>query len=180
MIKTGAILLQQREFPARDRLPVCPGEPTDERAFQAWFRQRRPDALLVTHARPVRRWLEAAGRGKRGVTAARLVSRQPRTLHPRNARQGRGASSLARGRLVRARRLASVASAWRCRTPAIGMSARKCVPPLAASSSDQRVEPFGSTLPWESLDENIWVDDAVAVWSFKQPCAVAITDAAHR
>jgi LacI family transcriptional regulator len=55
----GAYLLQQLKFPAADRLPLCPGAPTDAATFAAWFRRVRPDALLATHAQPVLTWLRA-------------------------------------------------------------------------------------------------------------------------
>lgn len=58
----GAYLRQQLKFPARDRLPICPGAPTDQAAFTAWFRATRPDALIVAHAPPVRVWLKALGK----------------------------------------------------------------------------------------------------------------------
>ncbi|PTY05716.1 LacI family transcriptional regulator [Opitutaceae bacterium EW11] len=58
----GAYLLQQLKFAPADRLPLCPGEPTDAATFAAWYRRNRPDALLVTHAAPVLQWLGTLGR----------------------------------------------------------------------------------------------------------------------
>jgi LacI family transcriptional regulator len=57
----GAFFLRQAKFPAADRVPLCPGEPTDEASFSEWFRREKPDALVVTHAAPVLRWLSALG-----------------------------------------------------------------------------------------------------------------------
>lgn len=57
----GAFFLQQLKFHAADRLPLCPGVPTDESSFTDWFRREKPDALIVTHAAPVLRWLRALG-----------------------------------------------------------------------------------------------------------------------
>ncbi len=54
----GAYLLQQLSFPAKDRLPPCPQIPADERVFARWFQRTRPDALILTHARPVLGWLK--------------------------------------------------------------------------------------------------------------------------
>jgi LacI family transcriptional regulator len=48
-------------FPARDRLPLCPGEPSDAATFTQWFRRHRPDALLVPHAQKMIEWLRAIG-----------------------------------------------------------------------------------------------------------------------
>lgn len=58
----SAYLGQQLQFPPATRLPVCPGEPTDQSTFAAWFRRHRPDALLVNHCTPVLHWLEAMGK----------------------------------------------------------------------------------------------------------------------
>jgi LacI family transcriptional regulator len=57
----GAYLLQQLKLRPEDRLPPCPGEPTDGRRFATWFRRERPDALLVTHSQPVQAWLREMG-----------------------------------------------------------------------------------------------------------------------
>lgn len=57
----GAYFLQQVKFPVADRIPLCPGVPTDEPTFREWFRRERPDAIVVTHAAPVLRWLGALG-----------------------------------------------------------------------------------------------------------------------
>ena len=57
----GAYMLQQLKFRRGDRPGLCPGAPTDRAAFVAWFRQQRPDALLVTHAPPVLNWLRSIG-----------------------------------------------------------------------------------------------------------------------
>lgn len=54
----GAYFAQQIRFAASDRLPLCPGEPTNAALFAAWFRQQQPDALLVTHMHPVLAWLQ--------------------------------------------------------------------------------------------------------------------------
>lgn len=58
----GAYLLQQAKFAARDRLPICPGAPTNAAAFQAWFNRYRPDAVLVPHAQKLIEWLRAMDR----------------------------------------------------------------------------------------------------------------------
>ena len=47
----------QMELPAEWRVPLCPGVPASEAEFVRWFREHRPEALLVTHARPVLAWL---------------------------------------------------------------------------------------------------------------------------
>jgi LacI family transcriptional regulator len=51
----------QFKLPARQRIPPCPGDPADEAKFVRWFKAEKPDALLVTHARPVMRWLKKLG-----------------------------------------------------------------------------------------------------------------------
>ncbi len=51
----------QLKLPAVRRVPVCPGDPATEETFASWFQAERPDALLVTHARPVLRWLANLG-----------------------------------------------------------------------------------------------------------------------
>lgn len=48
----------QLKLPSADRISVCPGDPATERDFTRWFARERPDALLVTHARPVLTWLQ--------------------------------------------------------------------------------------------------------------------------
>lgn len=48
----------QLKLASADRIPLCPGDPASKDEFAAWFLAERPDALLVTHARPVLRWLE--------------------------------------------------------------------------------------------------------------------------
>ncbi|PTX92292.1 LacI family transcriptional regulator [Opitutus sp. ER46] len=55
----GAYLQYQHSAPALEPVAVCPGTPSSEAEFGAWFRRERPDALLVTHARPVLGWLRA-------------------------------------------------------------------------------------------------------------------------
>jgi DNA-binding LacI/PurR family transcriptional regulator len=57
----GAYLRQQMEFPARDRVPVCPKNPTDEATFRAWFRRHKPDALLVNNPKLLIEWLKNLG-----------------------------------------------------------------------------------------------------------------------
>ena len=57
----SAYLCQQLRFPLADRLIPCSQIPADEATFAAWFRQERPDALLVNHARPVLEWLRNLG-----------------------------------------------------------------------------------------------------------------------
>jgi LacI family transcriptional regulator len=57
----GAYLMQQLQYPADDRLSLCPGAPTDQKTFVSWFRAHEPDALLVTHSAPVRQWLATIG-----------------------------------------------------------------------------------------------------------------------
>lgn len=57
----GAFFIQQVKFPIADRVPLCPRAPTDEATFREWFIRERPDALVVTHATPVLRWLRALG-----------------------------------------------------------------------------------------------------------------------
>jgi LacI family transcriptional regulator len=60
--RLSAYLGQQLQYPPTDRLPPCPGVPTDQATFSTWFRQERPDALLVNHATPVIEWLRALGK----------------------------------------------------------------------------------------------------------------------
>jgi LacI family transcriptional regulator len=55
----GAYLSQQQRLPARDRLPICPGNPTTEKAFRTWFERHKPDALLVNNPSLLLRWLKA-------------------------------------------------------------------------------------------------------------------------
>jgi LacI family transcriptional regulator len=55
----GAYLSQQQRLPARDRLPLCPGNPTTEKAFRTWFERYKPDALLVNNPSLLMRWLKA-------------------------------------------------------------------------------------------------------------------------
>jgi len=57
----GAFLSQQLRWPKVDQLPPCPAVPADESSFRKWFQKVRPDALVVTHARPVLGWLEGLG-----------------------------------------------------------------------------------------------------------------------
>jgi LacI family transcriptional regulator len=57
----GAYSVQQLRFRAEDRIPICPGAPTDGATFLSWFKATRPDALIVTHAAPVLEWLADAG-----------------------------------------------------------------------------------------------------------------------
>ncbi len=57
----GAYFTQQLQFPAADRLPICPGMPTDEATFRAWFLEHRPDALLVNNPRLLIEWLDNLG-----------------------------------------------------------------------------------------------------------------------
>jgi LacI family transcriptional regulator len=57
----GAYLQQQLQTFPGDQLPVCPGMPTDRDTFVTWYREHRPDALLVTHAEPVVGWLNSIG-----------------------------------------------------------------------------------------------------------------------
>ncbi|HEU5078003.1 MAG TPA: LacI family DNA-binding transcriptional regulator [Opitutaceae bacterium] len=49
---------QQLRLSRKDRIPVCPSVPANKRTFAKWFEKYRPDALLCTHARPVREWLQ--------------------------------------------------------------------------------------------------------------------------
>jgi LacI family transcriptional regulator len=58
----SAYLGQQLLYPATDRLPPCPAIPANQAEFSAWFRQERPDALLVNHVTPVIKWLRALGK----------------------------------------------------------------------------------------------------------------------
>lgn len=55
----GAYFLQQTKYPLSDRVSICPGMPTDETSFSTWFRNEKPDALLVTQAAPVLGWLRS-------------------------------------------------------------------------------------------------------------------------
>lgn len=57
----GAYVTKQMQYSQSDRMLPCPGAPTDEKKFIAWFQEHRPDALLVTHSAPVLRWLAAMG-----------------------------------------------------------------------------------------------------------------------
>jgi LacI family transcriptional regulator len=47
----------QLQLPTAERVPPCPGAPASEAQFARWYKAERPDALLVTHARPVLAWL---------------------------------------------------------------------------------------------------------------------------
>lgn len=58
----GAYFMQQLNFPARDRVPICSEQPTDEAHFRAWFLKHQPDALLVNNARLLLEWLGHLGR----------------------------------------------------------------------------------------------------------------------
>jgi LacI family transcriptional regulator len=57
----GAYFTQQFLSPAAERLPVCPGTPTDEAIFRDWFREHRPDALLVNNPHLLLEWLNNLG-----------------------------------------------------------------------------------------------------------------------
>jgi DNA-binding LacI/PurR family transcriptional regulator len=57
----SAYLLQQLKLPARERLALCPGMPTDKKQFSQWFRRERPDAILANHSGPVVEWLRELG-----------------------------------------------------------------------------------------------------------------------
>lgn len=52
----------QLRLARKDRIPVCPGDPASKAEFAEWFLAEKPDALLVTHARPVMGWLRELGR----------------------------------------------------------------------------------------------------------------------
>lgn len=52
----------QLKLPPAARVPLCPGDPATREDFSRWFSKFRPDALLVTHARPVLLWLQQLGR----------------------------------------------------------------------------------------------------------------------
>ena len=54
----GAFLLHQSRCSRACRIPVCPGEPTDETTFGRWFNRHRPDGIIANHARPVLPWLD--------------------------------------------------------------------------------------------------------------------------
>ncbi|HWA85015.1 MAG TPA: LacI family DNA-binding transcriptional regulator [Opitutus sp.] len=58
----GAYFTQQLNFPARDRVPICSEQPTDEEHFRAWFLKHKPDAILVNNARLLLEWLGHLGR----------------------------------------------------------------------------------------------------------------------
>ncbi len=58
----GAYLRHQLHLPQRERLPVCPGNPTDEATFRTWFSRYKPDALLVNNASLLLHWLKRLGR----------------------------------------------------------------------------------------------------------------------
>ena len=57
----GAYLGQQLQYPPADRLVPCPAVPASQEAFCSWFREQRPDALLVNHAPLVIEWLRSLG-----------------------------------------------------------------------------------------------------------------------
>ena len=52
----------QLKLAPSDRISVCAGDPATEQEFSRWFLRERPDALLVTHGRPVLNWLRRLGR----------------------------------------------------------------------------------------------------------------------
>ncbi len=58
----GAYLRQQLNLAVKDRMPICPGAPTDQAAFSKWFKQHKPDALVVTHSKRILGWLQNLGR----------------------------------------------------------------------------------------------------------------------
>lgn len=45
----------------QDRISHCPGEPATQTGFARWFKAERPDVLLVSHPRPVLKWLANLG-----------------------------------------------------------------------------------------------------------------------
>ena len=57
----GGYYCQQRRLAPEDRLPIYEAGPTDRSAFLAWFKQWRPDAILVSRAPVILRWLRDAG-----------------------------------------------------------------------------------------------------------------------
>jgi len=52
----------QLRLPAAHRIPICAAGATNEAEFARWFTAKRPDALLVSHARPVLSWLQRLGK----------------------------------------------------------------------------------------------------------------------
>lgn len=57
----GAYLCQQARLSADERVPLCPGDPTTEADFRAWFKRHKPDALLVNNAGLLLQWLKRIG-----------------------------------------------------------------------------------------------------------------------
>ena len=57
----GGYYCQQRRLAPEDRIPVYDGNLGDPVAFLTWFREWRPDALLVSRAPVILVWLREAG-----------------------------------------------------------------------------------------------------------------------
>lgn len=80
----GAHLQQQLRFRPADRLPpfFYQGEEPHSQLFQKWFKENKPDALLVTHAQPVISWLKEIDVQVPGdVGLATLVNDHPQFGH---------------------------------------------------------------------------------------------------
>lgn len=76
----GAYLHQQLRLDAADRIApfLFQNDADNPTAFREWFRQTRPDALLVTHAAPVIDWLKPLGKiAPRDVGIVALVNDHP-------------------------------------------------------------------------------------------------------
>ncbi|MEO7600332.1 MAG: LacI family DNA-binding transcriptional regulator [Opitutus sp.] len=78
----GGYVSQQRRLAVKDRIPIYEGDPTNQREFLTWFKRYRPDAVLVSRASPVIKWLRDAGVHVPGdVGIVELRNEQPELGH---------------------------------------------------------------------------------------------------
>lgn len=73
----GAYLRHQLRFPAKDRLPPCDykSAPDFAEEFWQWMAVNKPDAVLTTHAEPILKLYQDAGRSfPKGVKLIALVN----------------------------------------------------------------------------------------------------------
>lgn len=78
----GAYLCQQRNLIKSNHLPIYDRGPEDGKAFIAWYKRWKPDAILVTWATPVLNWLKEAGiRVPEELGVVELRNEQPELKH---------------------------------------------------------------------------------------------------
>lgn len=78
----GGYLCQQRRLDPADRIPIYEGDPGNRSEFIAWFKRWRPDALLVSVATAVIKWLKEAGyRVPEDVGVVELRNERPELGH---------------------------------------------------------------------------------------------------